>query len=108
MLFSLLLTQLHYNTNYKFHKERLCKNIILLGIWCKKIIIGMFFQDYLRKKLRENIIFWYEKINIIRKNINFIKENKNRKLEIDLKFKNQYNETLDYLKRQSLWYNKHD
>lgn len=42
------------------------------------------------------IIYWKVK------KYQFHKINKNRKLEMDLKFKGQYNETLDYLKRDNL------
>ena len=73
-------------------------------------------KDKLNTKDSENNLLWLEQFKVKEKFekvdrrlvINFIDEiriGNNKEIEIDLKFKNQYNEVLDYLKRYNLWYN---
>ena len=73
-------------------------------------------KDKLNTKDSENNLLWLEQFKVKEKFekvdrrlvINFIDEiriGNNKEIEIDLKFKNQYNEVSDYLKRYNLWYN---
>ena len=73
-------------------------------------------KDKLNTKDIENNLLWLEQFKVKEKFekvdrrlvINFIDEiriGNNKEIEIDLKFKNQYNEALDYLKRHNLLYN---
>ncbi len=69
-------------------------------------------NDKLNTKDIENNLLWLEQFKVKkiekvdrRLVINFIDEiriGNNKEIEIDLKFKNQYNEALDYLKRHDL------
>ena len=70
-------------------------------------------KDKLNTKDSENNLLWLEQFKVKEKFekvdrrlvINFIDEiriGNNKEIEIDLKFKNQYNEALDYLKRHNL------
>lgn len=70
-------------------------------------------KDKLNTKDSENNLLWLEQFKVKEKFekvdrrlvINFIDEiriGNNKEIEIDLKFKNQYNEVLDYLKRYNL------
>lgn len=70
-------------------------------------------KDKLNTKDSENNLLWLEQFKVKEKFekvdrrlvINFIDEiriGNNKEIEINLKFKNQYNEALDYLKRHNL------